>query len=264
MKIAISPLYSSSKGNCTLVCTENTAVLTDLGGTLAATAKALESAQKSTTDIKAVLITHEHSDHIRGVGAFSRRFDVPVYATAKTWDAMEKKLGEVASKNMRIVDKEGFYIDDIEVMPLPMHHDAADPVGYAYSAKGKKVGILTDTGKFSRAQLKTLSGATIVLLESNHDERMLECSKYPYYLKRRILSTSGHLSNIDAAVAVHKLACENVRGILLSHLSQENNFDELAYSTVRDHLLECGIIPGRDISLGISKKFEFTGFYAVK
>ncbi len=102
------------------------------------------------------------------------------------------------------------------------------------------------------------------MLESNHDENMLKCSKYPYYLKKRILSNHGHLSNVSAAEAVIKLYGENVRGILLSHLSQENNFDELAYSTVSDTLLENGLIVGKDISLGVCKKFEFTGFYSVK
>ncbi len=264
MKIAISPLYSSSKGNCALVCTPNCALLTDLGGTMLATTKGLEKAGKNPNDIKAILITHEHSDHTKGAGAFSRKFDIPVYATAKTWDMMEKKLGDVASKNMRIVDKEGFFVDDIEVSPVPLHHDAQDPVGYAFSAKGRKVAVLTDTGKFCRAQLKALSGATIVMLESNHDENMLKCSKYPYHLKQRILSNHGHLSNVSAGEAVIKLYAENVRGILLSHLSQENNFDELAFSTVRDTLLENGLIVGKDISLGVSKKFDFTGFYSVK
>ncbi len=138
MKIAISPLYSSSKGNCALVCTQESALLTDLGGTLLATTKALEKAGKNPNEIKGILVTHEHSDHIKGVGGFSRKFDVPVYATAKTWEKMEKKTGEIASKNMRIVDKEGFYIDDIEVLPVSIHHDAADPVGYSYCAKGIK------------------------------------------------------------------------------------------------------------------------------
>ncbi len=264
MRIAISPLYSSSKGNCTLVCTHTSALLTDVGGTLKATVVAFQKTGNNIEDVRAILITHEHSDHIKGVSALSRRFNIPVYATAKLWQGAGAKVGDIHTRNMRAVDKSGFFVGDIEVNAFPLHHDAVDPVGYTFSGKGRKVGLVTDTGKFCKEQLKALTGCSIVMLESNHDETMLKQSSYPYNLKKRILSTHGHLCNDAAAVAAYKLACAGVRGVLLAHLSNENNDEALAFSTVKEHLLQNGLIVGRDISLGVCKKFDVTGFYGVK
>ena len=156
-------------------------------------------------DIDAVLITHEHADHILGAGILSRKYDIPLYANEKTWAAMEDKIGGVSRKNKRLLPAADFYIDDLEIESYPIPHDAADPVGYCVSYQNKKVSIMTDLGHCSQKILKKVSGSNIVLLESNHDIDMLNAGRYPYYLKRRILSSRGHLSNVDAARAAVSL-----------------------------------------------------------
>ena len=157
------------------------------------------------------------------MGVLSRRYDIPIFANALTWEAMQSDIGRIKAKNECVIDRGEFYIGDICARPIPLMHDAADPTGYALCAGGKQVGILTDTGKVTRDMLDTLADSSIVLLESNHDETMLKNGPYPYSLKQRILSAHGHLSNIASCRAAKALAERGVRGVLLAHLSEHNN-----------------------------------------
>ncbi len=258
MSLSIAPLYSSSSGNSTFIGSENTGILIDAGCAGKYIISALDQIGIDPRFIKGILVTHEHSDHIKGVGIVSRKFDIPVYANATTWQAMEKKVGEISIKNRRIIDENDFFIDDLCISPIPLHHDAAAPTGYSIACKGKKISIITDTGRVTRAMIEKAAGSQVVLLEANHDVSMLKCGRYPYELKRRILSTNGHLSNEDCAACAVALAKSGVRGILLGHLSKENNFEELAYNTVAQALKSEGFLPGRDIALAITKKYEVT------
>ncbi len=256
MSLTIAPLYSSSSGNSTYIGSESTPILIDAGLSGKYITSALDQIGRDPTSIKGILVTHEHSDHIKGVGIISRKFDIPVYANSATWEAMLPKIGGIADRNIRVIDKEDFFIGDLMITPIPLFHDAADPTGYAVSCGGKKITLMTDTGKVSRAMMDKAAGSQIVLLESNHDVRMLKCGSYPYELKRRILSTHGHLSNDDCGICAVELAKLGVRGILLGHLSKENNFEELAYNTVAETLRANGFMPNKDIALALTKKYE--------
>lgn len=211
--------------------------------------------------LDAILVTHEHGDHISGVGVISRKYDVPIYANAPTWQEMADRIGDIASKNLRTIDQNDFYIEDMCVQPFEIPHDAALPYGYSVSNGGKKVSVMTDLGRVSNALLEIVADSSIVLLEANHDTEMLKCGPYPYYLKRRILSSKGHLSNEDAGNAALKLAASGVRGILLGHLSEKNNFYELAYETVYAHLQQNGVEPGKHVAIGLAKQEGVTGHY---
>lgn len=264
MDFEFSPLFSSSSGNATFVNAGGTNILIDAGITGAMLCDALCSLGKRPESIEAILVTHEHTDHVKGVGVFSRKFDVPVYANAKTWEAMAKKVGNISEKNIRVIDKSEFYIGNVCAAPFSLSHDAVDPVGYAVMAGNKKIGVLTDTGKVTREMLSILEGASVVLLESNHDIEMLQSGMYPYYLKKRILSTKGHLSNIDAGSISIELLKKGVRGILLGHISSQNNHKQLAYDTVSQILENAGAKVGKDVALMAARRKSVTGLFPLK
>ena len=262
MELKISPLFSGSKGNCIYIGTETSKVLVDAGYSCTKIANELKKVDTHMEDIDGILITHEHSDHIAGVGVISRKYDIPVYANEQTWCEMEKRLGEVQSKNIRVIDEQDFYVKDLCVQPYEISHDAVRPFGYSVTAGGKKVSIMTDLGRVTEKILAQVAGSSIVLLESNHDVEMLKCGPYPYELKRRILSTHGHLSNDDAAKTAYQLAAAGVRGILLGHLSEKNNFYELAYETVCGFLQQNGVTIGKHVAVAMAKREGVTGIYA--
>lgn len=261
MEMKIAPLFSGSKGNCIYIGTETSKVLVDAGYSCTRISAELKKADAHMEEIDGILITHEHSDHIAGVGVISRKYDIPVYANSETWAEMEKRLGDVASKNIRVIDEQDFYVKDLCIQPYEISHDAVRPFGYSLSAGGKKVSIMTDLGHVSERILAQVAGSSIVLLESNHDVEMLKCGPYPYYLKRRILSTHGHLSNDDAAQTAYRLVASGVRGILLGHLSEKNNFYELAYETVCGFLQQNGVVIGKHVAVGMAKREGVTGVY---
>lgn len=263
MKLTIAPLFSGSKGNSTYISTERTALLVDAGMSGSAIEKALAQIDASPAELAGILVTHEHVDHIRGVGVLSRRYDIPIFANALTWEAMSKDIGKIKPKNECVIDRGEFYVGDICARPIPLMHDAADPTGFAFCAGGRQVGVLTDTGKVNREMLEILAGSSIVLLESNHDENMLKNGPYPYSLKQRILSSHGHLSNEASCQAAYALAERGVRGVLLAHLSEHNNTEQLAYRTVCDGLKELGVRVGVDIALALTQKQRVTGVFGV-
>lgn len=262
MGLEIAPLFSGSKGNCIYVGTETSKVLVDAGYSCSKIAAELKKVDVSMTDIDGILVTHEHSDHIGGVGVISRKYDIPVYANEQTWEQMQTRVGQVHSKNIRVIDEQDFYVKDLCVQPYAISHDAVRPFGYSLTAGGKKVSVMTDLGHVTEKILKQAEGSSIVLLESNHDVEMLKCGPYPYYLKRRILSTHGHLSNDDAAQTACRLVQSGVRGILLGHLSEKNNFYELAYETVCGILQQNGITIGKHVAVGMAKREGVTGLYS--
>ncbi|MEA4853831.1 MAG: MBL fold metallo-hydrolase [Christensenella sp.] len=262
MGLRIAPLFSGSKGNCIYLGTETSKVLVDAGYSCTRIEAELKKVEQQMSEIDGILVTHEHSDHIAGVGVVSRKYDIPVYANQQTWEEMEKRIGEVSSKNIRVIDEEDFYIKDLCIQPYEISHDAVRPFGYSVTACGKKISIMTDLGKVTEKVMKQACGSSIVLLESNHDIEMLKCGPYPYYLKRRILSGSGHLSNDDAASVAYQLAASGVRGILLGHLSEKNNFYELAYETVCSFLQQNGVTIGKHVAVAMARREGVTGIYA--
>ena len=251
MSLLFAPLYSGSGGNCTYIANDDTAVLVDAGLTGKCILSAMDELGLPKSKIRAILITHEHLDHVKGVGVLSRKLDVPVYANAATWAAMETKMGSISPKNKVITDTDDFFVEELLISPVAISHDAAQPTGYTVSSGGKKAAILTDTGKITVEMLQKVVGSSVIILEANHDIEMLRCGPYPYKLKQRILSQKGHLSNDDSAAFAVMLAKLGIKGILLGHLSKENNFPELAYNTVAAEIIAAGYTPGDNIALGV-------------
>lgn len=255
MQLQFCPLFSGSSGNALYVGTDKTKILIDAGLSGAKITAEMDKIGVSPAELKAILVTHEHADHISGVGVLSRRYHLPVYASLGTWAAMSGKVGAIdAGCRISFETGEDFSIGDLDIRPFPTPHDAADPVGYALSAAGSKVAIATDIGAVRDGWLREVEGADVLLLEANHDVDTLKASRYPYELKRRILSTRGHLSNDDAGKAAAELAKRGVRVIVLGHLSGENNFPELAYASVACALEEAGLKPGRDVMLSVARR----------
>lgn len=228
-------IASGSSGNCIYVGSNQTNLLVDAGISGKRILNGLDEIEIKPDTLQGVLITHEHSDHIAGVGVLARKFNVPIYGTFETLDAMRrvKSLGEIPENLLRYINPdETFYINDIEVNPFSISHDASNPVCYTFASNGHKVGIATDLGKYDDYIVSKLSDTEILVLESNHDVNMLMVGKYPYYLKQRVLGDKGHLSNDTAASLICELMSDKLRYIYLAHLSKENNYDELAYETV--------------------------------
>lgn len=237
MELCFCTLYSGSSGNASFISANGTAILVDAGVSLAAIQRALLSLSYSAAQVSALLITHEHIDHIKSAGVLSRKFDIPVYANARTWAAMEDKIGPLPLKNVRVFNTgQDFYIKDLGVYSFAIPHDAAEPVGYCFYCRGGKVCMMTDLGRVTDKTLSAAENSDVVLIESNHDVGMLKNGRYPAALKKRILGNRGHLSNEAAGEALLKLAGRGVRRAVLGHLSQDNNTEELALDTVRARL----------------------------
>lgn len=246
-------IRSGSRGNAILVWTEDTKLMIDCGISGKMAESGMREAGLSPEELTAILVTHEHKDHTGGVGILSRKYDVPVFANTRTWNAMERDLGKMKPEHRKTFEHtEPFLVGDIQVSPFSIPHDAADPVGYCFSGEGKKLAIATDIGVLEEELFRAIKGAEAVLLESNHDLHMLDMGSYPLPLKQRIRSNKGHLSNDDAGKAAEFLVRMGVRQILLGHLSPENNYPLLAEKTVENSLIAAGIQPGKDMVLGIA------------
>jgi len=253
--IKVCSLFSGSSGNCIFVSSSETAVLIDAGLSGRKIEKALESIGESFDRISAILVTHEHIDHIYGAGVLSRRYNIPVYANSETWEAMRPFLGKMAPGHIRCIDVgQPLEIGDIQVKSFPIPHDAACPVGYNLFIKDKKITIATDIGHINRGLLSNFEKSDMILLESNHDIEMLKTGPYPWPLKQRIMGDFGHLCNDMAGKVVAYLAEYGTKLFLLGHLSKENNFPELAYQTVCNALMQKKINPGKDIYLEVAHR----------
>ncbi|MBE7042836.1 MAG: MBL fold metallo-hydrolase [Ruminococcaceae bacterium] len=230
-------LFSGSSGNCVYVSDGETRLLVDCG----VSGKRIESGLKSIgvdpKQINGVLLTHEHSDHVASVGILHRRYGWNLYANSLTWNAAKSVVGKIDASCLHFFC-EPFQIGKIGINPFSIPHDAADPVGYRFQKEGACVTVATDLGVITPQVEENLTGSDVVLLEANHDEEMLRMGPYPYPLKRRILSNSGHLSNENAGKLCVRLAKSGTKEFLLGHLSIHNNIPELAYQTVVSVLQE--------------------------
>ncbi|MDO9068983.1 MAG: MBL fold metallo-hydrolase [Deltaproteobacteria bacterium] len=220
----ICSIASGSKGNCLYLETGETRVLIDVGLSLRETLLRLDSAGLDATKINAVLITHEHIDHIRSAGSFARKFKVPVYASHVLRKKAEKYLCKA-----KVVEFEAgclFQLRDISIDPFPITHDACDPVGFVLESNEGKCGTVTDLGIVTRLVIEKLRGCSALNLESNHDIDMLMNGPYPWDLKQRIKSRHGHLSNEDSLQLLHELAHDGLKALVMAHLSEVNNHPE--------------------------------------
>lgn len=232
-------LYSGSSGNSLFVETENTKILVDAGMSCKKIVEALHSIEVEPSSINAILITHEHSDHVKGISTISKKFDIPVFATKETFDAMPAHTEKLSEKNINFFNpSEKFFIDDLEILPFSIPHDAANPCGFNIIKDKNQISIATDIGHMTKPILNCLEGSKFILLESNYDTEVLKCCSYPFRLKSRIASDIGHLSNTMAGKTISYLSKNsNLNTAMLGHLSKESNFPELAYQTVVDELI---------------------------
>lgn len=233
-------LGSGSSGNATLVRSGDDVVLIDAGFSARETLRRLTEAGADPCSIRALLVTHEHTDHVSGVRVLARRLGIPVYATAGTRRAMRQ--AEEIDDLRAMTPGEPFGIGALEVLPFRTSHDAAEPVGFRITARSRvSFGLATDTGVIDDSMLEALAGCHILAIETNHDERMLAEGPYPYFLKQRIASDRGHLSNAAALVAVERLAHDGLRAVVGVHLSQENNSPHIAGPALGDALARLGL-----------------------
>ena len=249
-------LYSGSSGNSIFIASDNTKVLIDAGLTGKKIDDALKHIGEESSSIDGIFITHEHIDHIKGVGVLSRKYDIPIYANDNTWAVMEKNIGRIKEHNIRIMDRRSsITINDLEIRSFNIPHDAIAPVGYTVSYAGKSASVVTDFGVFTEEIRDNIIDSDIILLESNHDVNMLRMGPYPYKLKLRVLGENGHLSNEDCGSAiVSLLKNDKKKQIVLGHLSGTNNHPDLAYQTVVDVLSANGIRPGDDVILQLASR----------
>ena len=262
MKLEISVLASGSSGNSVYVSSPEASLLIDAGLSGKDIEKRMKKVGVYPEELDGILITHEHNDHIKGAGVFSRRYDLPLYANEDTWNQSEKCLGKISTDNCKIFEGP-FSLGNLDVEPFSISHDAADPVGYILSCQGQKIGVATDMGEFSEEHIQKLKGLDFLVLEANHDLEMLINGDYPSYLKRRIRSSHGHLSNDDTAALLPKLVDSNFPKILLAHLSRDNNIPEIAYITVKNALHNAGLKVGKDLHLDFTYRDKPTKLYQV-
>jgi phosphoribosyl 1,2-cyclic phosphodiesterase len=246
-------LSSGSCGNVAFISFGKTKLLIDAGLSVKMTAEALSSIGEDISSLDALLLTHEHIDHSKSIRALARRFHLPVYASHGTWKSINNNNG--CNQVCFNAGKE-FIIGDIRIESFSIFHDAAEPVGFTLICDDIKVSIITDTGCISENILQQLKGSHTVLLEANHDEKMLEQGSYPYYLKKRILSDKGHLSNVIAGKTAAWLVGKGTKRIILGHISSENNSKELARDTVNHELQSEGMYEGKDFELEITERLK--------
>ena len=229
-------IASGSSGNCIYVGSDTAHILVDAGISGKRTEQGLNSIGLSCKDINAIMVTHEHSDHISGLGVLSRRYHIPIYATQKTIEAIQRisSVGKIEEELFHpIAADKPFMIKDIKINPMHTSHDAAEPVAYRFKHGKKTAAIATDLGTYNHYTIEGLKEMDLLFLEANHDVNMLQVGSYPYALKQRILGDRGHLSNELSGKLLDKLVHDKLQAVVLGHLSRENNMPQLAYETVR-------------------------------
>ncbi|HMA68095.1 MAG TPA: MBL fold metallo-hydrolase [Desulfosalsimonadaceae bacterium] len=235
--LSLCLLASGSKGNAIYVSSGNTRILIDAGLSGAEMERRFRSRQILPQDLDALVVTHEHSDHLQGVGVLARKYGIPVYISPATYREAEKKMGRISGIT-HFSCGSGFCIQDIRLHPFSTAHDASDPAGFTLQANGKKIGIATDLGVATAMVRHHLSDCTCLVLEANHDQRMLEDGPYPWPIKQRIKGRTGHLSNEAARDLLRCICHHNLTHVILGHISETNNRPDKALAVVSEGLLQ--------------------------
>lgn len=255
-------LFSGSSGNSQLIKVKNTSILIDCGLSGKKITNAINSVGEHIEDIKAIFVTHEHSDHIQAAGIMSRKLKIPIYATAGTWKAMEKHVGKIEAHNIQVIEPGvGTEIEDLFIESFDISHDAAEPVGFKVFFGNKKISVMTDTGYVSESMKKHIYNSDLIMIESNHDEDMLIVGPYSPSLKQRVLSEKGHLSNDTAGNTLADILHKGSEIVLLGHLSEDNNIPLLAYKTVGGILSSRGLNLEKDVKLNLTYRDRSTEIF---
>jgi phosphoribosyl 1,2-cyclic phosphodiesterase len=257
MAMKICSIASGSSGNCIYIGSNNTNILIDVGISGKKVENGLKEIDISPHDLDGILVTHEHSDHVKGLGVMARRYNIPIYVTNNTWDEIytSKKLGKIDENLFNLIEpNKDFIIKELTIHPFNSYHDAIDPVCYTIHKEDKKISVATDLGKYDDYIVDKLKDSNILFIEANHDINMLQVGKYPYFLKQRILSDIGHLSNEMSGKLITKLYNNKLSHIILGHLSKENNYPDLAYESVKLEMLASNLIDYNKVNLYVAKR----------
>lgn len=235
----ICSLVSGSSGNATYIEGNGQAILVDAGLTKKVLEEQLYSLDRKPEDLTGILITHEHTDHVKGLGVIARKYRIPIYMSSLTTSRVLqiKSLGKIDEALIVPIEKnKEFQIGDLSILPIPVSHDAIDPLMYKVREGERSCGICMDLGTFDESIVLSFRGVNALVLEANYDKRMLEVGPYPYDLKRRILGIRGHLSNELSGQLLDQLLHSKMEGVLLGHLSKDNNYEALALETVKSEI----------------------------
>jgi phosphoribosyl 1,2-cyclic phosphodiesterase len=233
MSISFHILASGSKGNAVLICSENTRILVDAGLSGSELVRRMEQAGHSAKHLDALVVTHEHHDHVRGVGVLSRRFSLPVYVNRGTLETLPMQIGELAHTQL-FQTGHPFRVGDLLIHPFAISHDAQDPTGMVIENQECKLGLCTDLGIVTHLVRQRLQGCQGLLLEANHDPELLMSGPYPPHLKQRIRGRHGHLSNVDTRQLLRELFHNGLQAVALAHLSEVNNRPDLVLEALKD------------------------------
>lgn len=259
----LRPLFSGSSGNSIYIGHAGQGILIDAGKSAKQIEKALHDDGIRIDSIKAIFITHEHTDHVSGLRVFASRYNIKIYGSEGTIRFLEKSGVLTAKNRYEVIGGEGVEMENAVVKPFSVSHDCSEGTGYVVELSGgSKVAVCTDLGFISDTVKEAISGCRVLAIESNHDVGMLQNGRYPFYLKRRILSEKGHLSNDACAKILPYLVKKGTCRIVLSHLSHENNVPELAYQTALAELTSVGMKLDEDFTLSVAPKVS-TGAGAV-
>ncbi|KAA6344921.1 putative metallo-hydrolase YycJ [termite gut metagenome] len=266
MKIIFASLASGSSGNCYYLGTGKYGILIDAGIGIRTIKKRLKGIGIPLDSIRAVFVTHDHSDHIKGVGHLGEGQHIPIYTTVRIHEGMNKSYGMTQKlyASVRHIEKEEtMQLEDFYITPFDVPHDGTDNVGYHLEVEGITFSFLSDLGEITPTAARYIQKANYLIIEANYDEGMLETGAYPPLLKQRIIANTGHLSNTDTAGFLSENMTDTLRHIWLCHLSKNNNRPELAHKTVEDKLKEKGIILGRDVQLDVLERCAVSGPYEI-
>jgi phosphoribosyl 1,2-cyclic phosphodiesterase len=229
--LTVCSLGSGSRGNATYISDGNTSVLIDAGFSAKELERRMSLKGISPESLNAIVISHEHADHVNGVSLLSRKYHIPVCVSSETYKAASPKIGNVFEIR-QFVPGSGFAINDLTVHPFSISHDAKDPCGFTIRRNGTKIGIATDLGIATHVVREHLKGCRVLILEANHDPEMLMNGPYPWFLKQRVRGRTGHLSNHDTARLLKEILHDGLTHVVLGHISQKNNTVEKALSVV--------------------------------
>lgn len=255
-------LASGSKGNCTYIETENAKVIVDIGVSAKYVTDNLTELNVLPESVDAILISHEHSDHIKGVASFAKKYNVKILCAEVLKDVLINQLA--GCENLICTYSSQFEIGDLKVIPFPVSHDSVACFGYKFIDGDASASIVTDLGFCPENVFKVIKSSAVVFLESNYDNEMLFACNYPPFLKKRIMGNCGHLSNKDCALVAEKLAYSGTRQIVLSHISENSNTQFLAYTTVKNYLESKGIMVGQNIRLDVANQNCRGTIYKIK
>lgn len=253
-------LSSGSSGNCLFVEYKGTSVLIDAGFSAKRIEYLLGEIGKNPKDLDAIFVTHEHADHIKGVGTMSRKHKLPIYANDGTWKSMLKHCGKIKDEHIKVFESGKFMsFGSMDILPIRVHHDANEPVGFIFYLGNKKITMMTDTGIVDAKMAYEIQGSDIYYMEANHDLEALKRGPYPYPLKLRVMGNMGHLSNDQSAEVLADALEGKKEQVFLGHLSETNNTPELSRLTVDSYLTSLGLDTRKDIHLEVADRFNPSG-----